>query len=90
MVRRECPEPAPASQGRYVYAIAITRTDPAGGYEWKVMRHLDAGALRRGAAVESALPACRGTARTCDEAQRKAQAARTTIMAQHRTADAPR
>jgi hypothetical protein len=78
------------SQGRYAYAIAITRIGPGGGYEWKVIRTQDAGIARRGAAPEIPALVCHGTAKTCDEAQRKSLAARRTIMGQRREADAPR
>jgi len=85
---KDSPDLPPLSQGRYVYVIHIARRSFAGGYEWEVMRSRDDQSPRPIALGPD--PVCRGTARSCDEAQRKALAARKTIMLQYRVADMPR
>lgn len=84
MAQHDCTEPPSLTQGFSVYAIHIAPRDH-GGYEWRVIRS-SKGALR-GAATPEGVSISHGTARGCEEAQRKSVAARTTVMAQYHPQD---
>ncbi len=85
MAKDGCREPAPVTQGWYLYAISIVAS-PTGGYEWRVLRAPE----HAGKDLPAAEPVVvsRGTAGNCDEAKRRSAAARATMMAQYRGRDA--
>lgn len=87
MAKDSCSEPPPVTQGWYTYSISIARGD-SDGYEWRVTRGPEM--APKGQVTIEAMVVSHGTARSCDEARRKAIGARETIMAQYTARDAYR